>query len=78
MINKDKTLTVAELVSAIADGRIRMDMPIAILDCGTDSIRGVNAFEIHTHKDGSQSLTFCAGANVAVIDTLVSTAEVFP
>jgi hypothetical protein len=77
MINKDKTLTVGMLSKALKDGRLNVDMPIAILDCGTDSIRGVHAFEIHTHKDGSQSLTFCSDANVAVIETLVSTSEVF-
>jgi hypothetical protein len=78
MINKDKTLTVGMLISALKDGRLTADMPIAIFDCGTGTIRGINAFELHTHKDGSQALTFFDGAMIAEPETLVSTAEVFP
>lgn len=78
MINKDKTMTVAELLAILADRRISPDMPLATYDNATGTIRGIVAFEIHTHKDGSQSLSFFDGAQIADIATLVSTAEVFP
>lgn len=47
MIDKDQTLTVADLLAAVADGRVRPEMPLAVnvrrggrLDC-------VLAFELH-------------------------------
>lgn len=78
MINKDRTVTVAELLAILADGRITPDMPIAIWDSATGTIRGINAFEIHTFKDGSKALTFFDGAVCARIEDAVSAAEVFP
>lgn len=78
MINKDKTLTVAELLAILADGRITPDMPLSIYDNATGTIRGIQAFEIHTHKDGSQSLSCFDGPAIADPATLVSAAEVFP
>lgn len=77
MINKDKTVTVAELMSALADGRITMDMPIAIYDA-EGAIRGVNAFELQTMKDGAKCLTFFVGAPCASVSDVESTSEVFP
>jgi hypothetical protein len=42
MVNRDNTLTVEWLMKAVADGRVRMDMPIGVI------------FELHTYKDGTQ------------------------
>ncbi len=78
MVNKDKTVTVAELLAILADGRISPDMPIAIWDNASGTIRGVNAFEIQTFKDGSKALTFFDGAVCAEIKDVETTAEVFP
>lgn len=78
MVNKDNTITVAELLSMLTDGRIITSMPVAIWDNATGTIRGINAFEIQTFKDGSKALTFFDGAVCAEIKDVESTAEVFP
>lgn len=78
MVNKGNTVTVAELLAILADGRITPDMPIAIWDNATGTIRGVNAFEIQTFKDGSKALTFFDGAVCAEVKNVETTAEVFP
>lgn len=78
MVNKNNTVTVAELLAILADGRISLDMPIAIWDNASGTIRGVNAFEIQTFTDGSKALTFFDGAVCAEIKNVESTAEVFP
>jgi hypothetical protein len=77
MINKDKTLTVGMLISALKDGRLTTDMPIAIYDA-EGTMRGINAFELQTMKDGTQGLTFFVGAYCASIADVASTSEVFP
>jgi hypothetical protein len=64
--------------SRLADGRVTTSMPLAIWDNAEGSVRGVNAVEIHTYKDGSQVLSFFSGAPVSDIKDCVSTAEVFP
>ena len=78
MINKDNTVTVAELLAILADGRVRPDMPLATYDNATGTIRGIAAFEIHTFKDGSQSLSFFDGVQIADPADLMNAAEVFP
>lgn len=78
MVDKDNTVTVAMLLSMLADGRVSPDMPIAIWDNMDASVRGVSAVEIHTYKDGSKVLSFFSGAPVADIKNSVSAAEVFP
>ena len=54
MVNKNNTLTVEHLVHAVADGLIRMDMPIGVISPGFDGIKGVDAFELCTFKDGTK------------------------
>jgi len=54
MVNKDNTLTVEYLLKAVADGRVRTDMPLGVLVGGKQVILGVDAFELHTYEDGSQ------------------------
>lgn len=78
MINKDKTVTVAELLAILADGRITTDMPIMVYDHEAGIMRGVNAFEIYTMKDGSKGLVFYSGAFCAALDDAESCSEVFP
>ena len=78
MVNKDNTITVGELMKMLADGRVTMDMPLAIWDNVEGTVRGINATEIHFYKDGSKVLSFFSGAPVSDIKDCVSTAEVFP
>jgi len=78
MVNHSNTITVECLLAMLKDGRVTPGMPLAIWDNAEGSVRGVNAVEIHTYKDGSQALTFFNGASVADIKDCVSTAEVFP
>lgn len=78
MVNKDNTITVAELLSMLADGRVTPDMPLAIWDNAEESVRGVIAVEIHTYKDGSKVLSFFRGAPVSDIKDCTTCAEVFP
>ncbi len=77
MVNKNNTITVDTLLAMLKDGRITRDMPLAIWD-NTQGVRGINAVEIHTYKDGTQVLSFFSGASVADIQNCVSTSEVFP
>ncbi len=53
MVNKDNTLTVAWLLKALADGRVKPDMPIGVVVCGETRVLGVVAHELHTYKDGT-------------------------
>ncbi len=78
MVNKDNTITVADLLAMLADGRVTPDMPLAIWDNAEGTVRGINATEIHFYKDGAKVLAFFSGAMVADIKDCVSTAEVFP
>ena len=78
MINKSKTLTVAELLSILSDKRINPDMPLTTRDNSSGAIRGVVAFDIHTYEDGSQALSIFDGEKVAAAAMLVSCSEVFP
>lgn len=78
MINKDKTITVAELLAILADGRISPDMPIAVYRSHPDCLVGHVATEILTLADGSKLLTFYTGEPVASLSNIESAAEVFP
>ncbi len=78
MVNKDKTFTVGELLKMLADGRITPEMPLAVWDSNRGVVRGVNALEIHSYKDGSKALTFFEGEPCADISNCVSSSEVFP
>lgn len=46
-MNKDLTLTVADLLHALQDGRIQMETPIGFYCPKTQRMRGVSAFELH-------------------------------
>ena len=78
MVNKNNTVTVAELLAILQDGRIKPDMPLATYDNTSGTIRGIAAFEIHTFLDGSQALSFFDGVQIADPKDLASCAEVFP
>ncbi len=54
MVNRDNTLTVEWLMKAVADGRVRMDMPIGVIFAGLSTVHGIDSFELHTYKDGTQ------------------------
>ena len=55
MVNRDNTLTVEWLLKAVADGRVRTDMPIGVVSHSRASdVLGVDAFEIHTYADGTK------------------------
>ncbi len=77
-VNKDNTFTVGELLKMLADGRVTPDMPLAVWDHEQGAVRGFNALEIHTYKDGSKALTFFEGAPCADIKDCESSSEVFP
>lgn len=53
MVNRDNTLTVMHLLQAVADGRVRTDMPLGVVVCGQTQVLGVVAHELHTYKDGT-------------------------
>jgi hypothetical protein len=78
MVNKSKTVSVDTLLAVLKDGRINPDMPLAIYDSVTGTLRGVIAFEIQTHSDGTQTLTIFDGMQIADCHTLESSSEVFP
>lgn len=77
MVNKNNTLTVADLLKMLADGQVTMDMPITIWDSCEGTVRGLNAVEIHTYKDGSKSLSIFEGAPCADIKDVLTTVEVY-
>ncbi len=54
MVNRDNTLTVEWLLKAVADGRVRTDQPIGVVVRGETQVLGIDAFELHTYKDGTQ------------------------
>jgi hypothetical protein len=54
MVNRDNTLTVEWLLKAVADGRVRTDMPIGVIFAGLSTVHGVDSFEVHTYKDGTK------------------------
>ncbi len=79
MVNKDKTLTVAHLLGMLRDGRITPDLPIAMFSERESAVvRGIDAFELYTCKDGSQVLVFFGGAVCADLKDVETTTEVFP
>lgn len=78
MINKDKTITVADLLKMLADGRVHNRMAVTVWDQENGVSRGVQAVEIHTYEDGSQALSFFLGESCADVDQLSTSSEVFP
>lgn len=79
MINKDKTLTVGNILQMLADGRITVDTPVAFLtysNTHTD-IRGVVATELVHFKNGEKAVVFSSGDCCASTDEIMSTSEVF-
>lgn len=54
MVNRDNTLTVEFLLKAVADGRVKPDMPLGVIFAGLSTVHGIDAFEVHTYKDGTQ------------------------
>jgi hypothetical protein len=75
MVNKDNTITVAELMKMLADGRITPETPITFYE---DNPRGFVALELHTYKDGSKALCFFSGIEVSDCSDIVGISEVFP
>lgn len=79
MINKDNTVTVAELLAILANGRVTADMPITTFsERETGCVRGIVAVELYTAKDGSKALVIHSGAVVAWTGDIESAGEVFP
>jgi hypothetical protein len=77
MINKDKTLTVGDLLKMLADGRVTVDMPIAVFHRSPDCMVGVVAVEIVTYDDGGKALTVYTGEPCASLNDIASSAEVY-
>jgi len=78
MVNKDKTLTVADLMQMLTDGRITMAMPITMYDPNAHgTMRGLVAVEIHTFKDGSKTLAMFEGATCGDIKDIDTSTEVY-
>lgn len=86
MINKDKTLTVGDLLKMLANGRVTVDMPIAVFhntddfeaSCGVSNYMvGIVAVEIITFDDDSKGLTIYTGEPCADLSKACSAAEVF-
>lgn len=65
MINKDMTITVADLLKLLSDGRVTMDMPVTFWDSASGTVRGIGTIEIFTYRDGTKALTINDGASVA-------------
>lgn len=75
MINKDKTLTVGDLLKMLADGRVTVDMPVAVL-CG-NSVTGIVAAEIVTFQDESKGFLVYTGQPCESVINIASSAEIF-
>jgi hypothetical protein len=80
MINRDVTLTVKELLDAVNDGRVSLDTPIGVYSDRDEVVRGVCAFELHTHKNGERVFVlFNDLKNPPVaVDFPQTTTEIFP
>lgn len=77
MINKDKTLTVGDLLKMLANGRVTVDMPVAIFLDHPCCMVGITAVEIITFDDDSKGLTIYTGEPCADLSRACSAAEVF-
>jgi len=77
MVNKNNTLTVADLMKMLADGQVTIDMPITIWDPYNETVRGISVIEIHVYKNGSKAFSVFEGAPCADIKDVVSAAEIY-
>lgn len=56
MVNRDNTLTVHELLHAVANGLVNTHIALGVVLSGKDKVLGVEAFELHTYPEGRKVL----------------------
>jgi hypothetical protein len=82
MVNKDKTITVGDLLKMLADGRVTPDMPLGAVVCdgskGAVPVRGIIACELYNYKDGSKAVALYASDPCGDTKDVESASELFP